>query len=852
MADTTTQQDTNQSVKIKQKTLIVKQSKSADFDIVNEFNGYRSKEDMTILPPGYLVPGSQNVLTTTEGGVASRQGYTLDGQNDTTIAPINSSFDWKTHLGFNRNIRVGNGKLQCRYVASGGEYLNGYSYYTLSFDGAGDNVTTATATTPLNGDFSFSIRVKFTSSADMAILREKTSVVGGTGAYYLKTSSSGKVNCIIEGNSAGTAFSTGLSTSALNDGTWHNIIVTFVASTKTISLYVDGVLNGSTTYSAAFTRDASSGGMELGKAFPSYADFSGQMGDVRVYDNIVLSSSEITTLATSNLVATPTTPTLWWKLNEVTGTTATDSIGTNNGTETGVTRVLEDSMTSGQVYWIDVITGLTTAQEAFNFTPYWDTSELKQLLLFVNGQSQIQMWSGGIATLLSSTVNTLTLSGTDTWAQKGFLLSGARSVVINGNTYTYTGGEGTTTLTGVTPDPTGEALNSLVIQSVRTTLNSAMTGIAATFENDLISILRNQVYIGSFKNNTVYVSKVNDYTNYSFTTPTRVVGEGALLTFDDVPKGFAPQEDTMYVSAGLDWWYKVTFSVSADLTAESITVLPLKTSALEGAQSQALIGKVINSVFFVSNEPVLTDLGRVANNLATPQAVNISDPIKPEFSAYDFTNASVTYHKYNVYVALPAESKVLIYNLAKGWWEAPQIMPITRFSVIDGDLYGHSSQSPVTFKMFTGYNDNGNPINCIAAFSYQSYGMRGHKKNMNEMYFEGYLSSNTSLAIGIKYDFGGFNGIQQFTASGNALKYIFATTVDASFGKNPLGEQPIGSITDSPLNMPKYRSIFTTRKINFFETQVFFQTNDVDQQWQILCYGGNIMLSADQNADIKQ
>ena len=76
------------------------------FSLISKFLGYRNKEDQTNLDPGYLVKGSRDVLNTTGGRIGVRKGYTLDGQADTTIAPINSSFDWIMHNGNERNLRA--------------------------------------------------------------------------------------------------------------------------------------------------------------------------------------------------------------------------------------------------------------------------------------------------------------------------------------------------------------------------------------------------------------------------------------------------------------------------------------------------------------------------------------------------------------------------------------------------------------------------------------------------------------------------------------------------------------------------------------------------------------------------
>ena len=70
---------------------------------------------------GYLVEGSQNVLNSTGGRIASRQGYKIYGQRDTTLAGIDSSYDFVMHNGNERNLRAGNGKLEVAYVATAGD-----------------------------------------------------------------------------------------------------------------------------------------------------------------------------------------------------------------------------------------------------------------------------------------------------------------------------------------------------------------------------------------------------------------------------------------------------------------------------------------------------------------------------------------------------------------------------------------------------------------------------------------------------------------------------------------------------------------------------------------------------------
>jgi hypothetical protein len=615
------------------KTAQASDSRAQEYNIVSEFQlGYRNREDITNLPKGVLIVGSQNVLTNVSDRIAVRQGFTLDGQSSTNTGGFPSSYDWNRHTGDERNLRAGqlttssNGVLQVRYVATVGDYYNG----------------------------------------------------------------------------------------------------------------------------TTFTQD--------------------------------------------------------------------------------------------QVYWITIKSSMTSV--SLNFAEFWDfTTEKKGFLLWVDGTSNIYEWSGAITTMASAGAATITKNGTTTWAQIGAYTAGTRKVTINGTDYTYTGGEGTTTLTGVTPTPAAEPANSVIFQTVRVTANSAMTAIPSTFANSLISNLRNQIYIGSLVDNTVYISKLNNYIDYSFATP-RVVGEGAYVTLDAPPVGFVPQEEKMYVTAGKDYWYETKFTLSSDLAKESFEIIRLKTGSRQAAQSQAMIRKMKNQVIFVSNEPTLDELGRVEQILGTPQSMNISDSIKLDFDDYDFTGASVFYFKYFIYVAIPVHNIVRMYNIVKGYWEAPQILPVGRFAVIGGELYGHGFGISETYKMFNGYNDNGKSMEAIALFSFMNYGTRTALKSFNKFYSEGYIDSNTTLTLSVQYDVDGCatNTSYDIIGSNGQLVCLGGASDDSSLGKISLGKRSLGgssTFSSSSSLPPKFRWIQTFPQTDFFEYQPSFSSIGIDQRWELLGFGGS-------------
>lgn len=591
------------------------------------------------------------------------------------------------------------------------------------------------------------------------------------------------------------------------------------------------------------------------------------------------------------------------------------------------------SPTTGVATWRRLANSFGEAVN-FKFAPWWSSTESKDLLLFVNGDSNIRMWSGGVTEMLSATASTITkkyimtastiafvsgspatitdsagaflttgfqagdvivvtgstansktftigsvtadtitlvtsntltsepvgtsitisVDGKGTWAEQRFLVSGTRQIVINGTTYTYTGGESTGTLTGVTPSPALEATGSIVHQAIRVTATTPASGVS----NDVIHVNKNQVYIGDTNRRDVYVSKTTDYTSYTFSSP-RIPGDGALLTLDNRVVGFESQDDgTVFISAGTSDWYQTQFDLSSDNTKELLSIKKLKSGASQGALSQALIGKAKNKIVYVSNEPTFDTLGRI-ENIDTPQAVPYSDPIKNEFSSYNKSDGHVFYFRNQVFIAFPAEGLVLIYDYQKEYWQPPQTLPVKRFSVIGGELYGHSSVTPETFKLFdsTTTSDRGNAINAVATFPYRSFEKRAWQKSFDEYYSEGYISSNTDIEVLYKYDFSGFRSDKTKFIHGDDNNIIFNASPDNSLGKQPLGKQPLGTVildNESLLmgSRRKFRIIHELNKVNCYEYSVSYSSNQEDADWELLAHGPNVLMVSEDNADIKR
>lgn len=446
--------------------------------------------------------------------------------------------------------------------------------------------------------------------------------------------------------------------------------------------------------------------------------------------------------------------------------------------------------------------------------------------------------SDGLVTLSCYTGNSAavgtnfsTNSGISWSTQTGFL-----NAVINENDSNLQ------TFNGVTPDPTsaGIVVGDAIVQPPILATTSVSGAPLPSF--DLIENLSNKIYYGSVSNNTVYITKTNSFTDATFSSP-RLPGEGGLAVLDAPPIAFKAQATEMYISSGKSAWWQTAFTLSSDLTKESFQVTPLQTATNQGTQSQALIGKLKNSIVFVSNETIINAFGPVKDILGDPNFVNMSDPIKYDIDAYNFAGGAVYYFNYFVYVTLPKMGIERLYNVNKKYWEAPQVVPFSRHYEVSGVLFAHSGLTNESYQCYVPmlYSDNGNPINAVIAFPYVSAegGQASQLKNFNKHYLEGYIAANTTILLTINYDFGGFSGTYTTTITGVEANIIFNKVTDGSIGQNPLGSEPIGSILNLPNQppIPKFRIINTFPKVDCFEYQIVLSSDDVDQNWATLRSG---------------
>lgn len=460
--------------------------------------------------------------------------------------------------------------------------------------------------------------------------------------------------------------------------------------------------------------------------------------------------------------------------------------------------------------------------------------------------------TAGVITLIMTDVLTSEVAGPaitvhngePTWASSRFLTTGTRKITYNGVDYAYTGGEATDTLTGLSGFP-AVTLGDPVWQTPITLANPG--DIPASFKQDLIGVQLNQLILASTKSQEIYVSKGTDYTNFALTSP-RVPGDPAKVTMDNYCTCIVPIDNqaqttsSLMFGGGTNEFFQFVYQLSQDNASELVRMVKLKTASGSGLIAKGAIGSIKNSTAYISREPALDLLSRVEGTDVAP----LSDLIKTDFDTYSFTRAHVRYWKRAIYIALPVQGIVLIYDLQRKLWQPPQYLPVSRLAIIGDWLYGHSSVSGETYKLFTGTDDNGSFIPQVVRFAYNNGGRRDRIKNMSELWADGYITANGTLTRTVYYGFEGVNAKKIMPISGGD------TSVTNPIGGSPLGDEPLGATPiggdnlDVSAGLPgtnatllRFYQVDTAKRVDYIEYFEQFEMNTLGGQFALVGYGSN-------------
>lgn len=557
---------------------------------------------------------------------------------------------------------------------------------------------------------------------------------------------------------------------------------------------------------------------------------------------------------------------------------------------------VESNIADGvNLVWYDLFETSTLNSPAatysrFVFDTWWDNDEKTDRLIMVRGDDNILHWSGGIALIDSVTSTTITKQGSETWAELGFAtqISGEKKIIIGGIEYTYTGGESTTTLTGVTassgdPSTNGVASGDVAIQSVMV----SATVPVANYKADFIKVIGNQAWVGSYSSKVVWISA--DATAggtlgfLKFTqSGTLVTGDPDAIVLDNLAKGIGVQDNYVIIFAGDSDMMVVVPNDPLPIT-QAATLLSGGTEraviqriekkrlgALSSCLGHEFIDNLGGNLIWLDQKNRLRALGTFAN-VDSIKPVSLSVAVQNELTEDDFIGGHIKVITDNdgdtVYITAPNNARDWMYQIretvnesgqviTERLWQPPQIRGISRFAVISGAIYGHSNVNPQIYQIWDteqwfddGASNEEIPYTCVARFAYQQHGRRQGREFFDMIYFEGYMLQGTELLCNVYYDYQGASGTRAVTISNDTDLATFFTGInpsslgDSSLGDNPLGDGIIEE-ANSQNTVPKFRAITNiSNPKNFFEYSLEVYSLNVDARWELLVLGANVKLA---------
>jgi hypothetical protein len=558
-------------------------------------------------------------------------------------------------------------------------------------------------------------------------------------------------------------------------------------------------------------------------------------------------------------------------------------------------QVESDIVTSGTYVWYDLLETSSLDSPAasltrFVFDTWWDNDQKGDRLVMVRGDDKILHWSGGMALVDSATTNTITKQGTESWAELGFksdnTVTGEKKIIIDGREFTYTGGESTTTLTGVTASSgTVESLTSgmVAIQSVMVGDNKPIDG----FKADFCKTIGNQLWVGSYSSRVVWISADSTASStlgiLKFTqTGTLVTGDPDAVIMDSPGKGIATKDGKVILFAGNNEVYVITPNEALPIT-QATTLLTggdtraiiqkiekKRLPALASALGHEFIDNLGEYLIWLDQKNRLRALGFFAN-IDSLKPINLSLPVQNELSEDDFTGGHLRVISDKdgdtVYMTAPNNARDWMYQVrekldesgqvvTERLWQPPQIRGIQRFAVIGGSIYGHSNTYPQLYQIWdtNQYSDDHPseeqvPFTARALFAYNNHGDSFKMKTFDMVPVEGYMLENNPLDCRVYYDYQGAEDTRDLIVNSEDEPASFWLGVyppsigDSSLGDNPLGDGILPEGGNQEL-VSKFRAILDVDQVNCFEYAIEFYSNEVDARWEILSFGTNAKLAS--------
>lgn len=843
------------------------------FGLVDAFGSYVSKPEVTNITPNFLTLGSKNVLIDYANRIISRPGYALYNQANNGGPGIQGSYEWETSTGSQFSLRAYGTMLEFDWNSSYNVLLNNLTSPFVEFTKVLDfteqqDVLLFVQGTSAMGRWSGGVSKIASSTATtvtkQGVLTAKMTIsfVAGTPGSVAPTILDSANEFLIAGFAAGDTLNVTGSSGNSRQYTIGAVTAGVITLVMTDILVTEAVGTPITMYN------------QTGPTWKSARFFSTISPRAITYNGVSYpytggeNTDTLTGLTGFPVIIPAINPIIdSYSESNSAGDVPIDNAGFN---PTGIGQSFtasQNALLSKSTFFVSnpfPSNASTLVAKLYTIAGVYGSTSVPSTLLATSDTINVSTFNNSVDKLVdfpfSGNNQVALVAGTQyfitieiTTPGKGFYIAEGTGGA-SGNIATFKSGVWTPQglgdlcfyVYGVGAGaPTWQTPDSIA-------LPSAITSPFPNFFPNLIGNQLNMVFLASTSSAVIFASSATDYTDFTLTTP-RAQGDPVQQPLTSGPATCIVPVDTdadvlnvintLVFGSGRDAFDQMDFHMSQDNTEELLRIIRYKTAPLSGLISKGGICPIKNNTIYISREPALVGLSEA--DLESPDGKNapISDPIKNDFDGYDFTGVHIKYWKRAIFIALPSEGLVLIYDFMRNLWHPPQTMPISRLGIVDDQLIGHSAVTNETYQLFVGTNDNGARINFTARFAYNNGGRRDRLKNQNECWTDGYISPNglLNMTLGIGFE----ASIKKWTFPISGLDPTIVTGKTATpLGNAPFGSQPLGGAnTSSPhgtgAGLYRFEQIDTVESDDYFEQYVQYDMNTLDGQFAIVAFGSD-------------
>ncbi len=496
--------------------------------------------------------------------------------------------------------------------------------------------------------------------------------------------------------------------------------------------------------------------------------------------------------------------------------------------------------------WVDLLT-TSSAPDRIEFATFVDinTTIIKKRMFMVHGTGDMIQWNGAVGIVASISGSAITISGDLNLNGLGFDDGSVtqQTVIINGTEYTYSHDPTTKILTLDSTPSTAPVAGDLIIVKPLT-----HTTTLATINKDHIYSYKNHIVIGNLASNDLYFSHTTTYsmaTGLDYTVPvasSRTAVSPMYFALDANITAMRERKGVLWVST-VDDWFKITKLFAQNGFDEWATVEKVENAERMGALPFAVSGSKGDMIFVAQDSTVQTinDLELIQSD----QIKLISDDIEDMLLRYDLTDCRIYYNGRYIYITVPVESVLIMFDVVEGNWQPPQILPIACFSIIAGVKVGHSNNTDESFDLFSGNDDLGADIESVIAFGYQ-----GYTKDTNELQYKWYetfgisgrMTEATKCIVTIDYETDGAGSSTEIIVDGSKIK-TYQISEDASWGTYPFASRSWAGGDIEAVDLKRFFVFDKFDPVSFFEWRPVFRITGAGQEFHLLAFSADVELS---------